>query len=83
MVEGEHDTDDVDGNPEKVEDVMSERSLYEWTGWLCRSVIDVCCHRSTKECRSKVDGNTGEPEDRIMNIYFFILNLLIKKPLTI
>ena len=63
MVDGQHDADDVDGNPEEVDDVVPEGALNQRAGRLPGLVIDVGSHASTEECGAQVDGDAGEPED--------------------
>ena len=64
MVDGKCDADNVDGDPEKVDDVMSEGSLDQRTGWLPGLVIDVSCHTPTKKCGAQVDCDAREPVKR-------------------
>ena len=64
MVDGKCDADNVDGDPEKVDDVMSEGSLDQRTGWLPGLVIDVSCHTPTKKCGAQVDCDAREPDNK-------------------
>ena len=63
MVDGEANTDNVDEDPEEVEDIMSVGSLDKGAGGLTGPVVDVCCHCSTQKCRTKVDSDAGKPEE--------------------
>ena len=82
MVDGQHDADDVDGNPEEVDDVVPEGSLDQGTGWLPGLVVDVGSHASTEEGGAQVDCDAGEPGDKFVrselmrNLSLILLNEL-------
>ena len=67
MVDGEDDADDVDEDPEKVDDVVSEWTLDQRTRGFSRSMIDVRSHGSTEKCWTQVDCNTCEPAETIIH----------------
>ena len=61
MVDGQHEADDVDRDPEEVDDVVPEGSLDEGAAGLPGPVVDVGRHAAAQEGRAQVDCDAGEP----------------------
>ena len=62
VVDGQPDTNDVDKDPEEVDDVVAEGALDQGARGLPRLMVDVSRHGAAQKGRPKVDRDACKPE---------------------